>query len=615
VSAKPSFFAELQRRNVYKVGAMYAVAGWLLVQVVTQVLPIFDVPALVQRIIVLAIVAGFPLALVLSWVYELTPQGIVKTDEVTVEASVTRQTGQRLNRAIIGVLLLAVLVLAAKLLWSAGEVKPAASTVIAANEKSIAVLPFVNMSGEAANEYFSDGITEEILNAAAQLPGLRVAARTSAFQFKGQNIDLRKVGETLSVAYVLEGSLQRAGDQVRITAQLIDAHSGYHRWSGKFDRKLVNVFSIEDEIANAIVAQLQLQLGDKPAGPLVKAGTGSPQAHELYLQGLSKMQVRGPALTDAAHFFEQAVTLDPGYAAAWGAWAQTLELLPWYELDDFDTSMSNAQQAAEKALSLDASVASAHAALATVLSDRGEYTEAGKAFDRALALDPDSAEILDQHAQYLFLIGDFAAGVEGERRAIPLDPLSPNPHLQLGIALVTLRQYDEARQQFEAALAAEPGFGFLHNQLAMLDAYSGRLAEAEQHARKGGDVFGNADVGGAVARAVADATQRPAALRLLGEVGRHQPAFTTPARAVWYCLLGDCATALRELETWSVAANRQDVIRASYFLGTPAFDPIRADPRFQAVLRKTGLPDYPIASVPRIASASFKTSGPSTQPP
>jgi hypothetical protein len=202
-ATQPSFFAELQRRNVYKVGAMYAVAGWLLVQVVTQVLPIFDVSALAQRIIVLAIVAGFPVALVLSWIYELTPAGIVKTDEVAVDASVTRHTGQQLNRAIIGVLLLAVLVMAAKLFWPAGAgvVGLAAQTV--GSDKSIAVLPFVNMSGEAANEYFSDGITEEILNAAAQLRGLRVAARTSAFQFKGQNIDLRKVGETLGVAYVL----------------------------------------------------------------------------------------------------------------------------------------------------------------------------------------------------------------------------------------------------------------------------------------------------------------------------------------------------------------------------------------------------------------------------
>ncbi len=609
MSAKPSFFAELQRRNVYKVGAMYAVAGWLLVQVVTQVLPIFDVPALVQRIIVLAIVAGFPVVLVLSWVYELTPAGIVKTDEVPVEASVTRQTGQQLNRAIIGVLLVAVLVMAAKLLWPTGEVKPAAATAIAASDKSIAVLPFVNMSGEAANEYFSDGITEEILNAAAQLPGLRVAARTSAFQFKGQNVDLRKVGATLAVAYVLEGSVQRMGEEVRITAQLIDAHSGYHLWSGKFDRKLVSVFSIEDEIANAIVAQLQLQLGDKPAGPLVKAGTDNPQAHELYLKGLAQMAERGPALVNALQFLQQAVALDPNYAAAWGALAQSRELLPWYDFGEWTESMNSAQAAAEKALALDPAIASAHAALATVFSDRGDYARADPEFRQALALDPASVEIIDQHAQYRLLVGDFEGAIAGEQRAIALDPLSPDPHLQLGLALVALHRFDEAIEQLKTAAVAEPNSDLIHLQLAFLYLYQGRAAEAEQEARRSAARGGEAaDLRGALARAVSDAGQRPAALRLLQNSGAGLPNEAVPYRAIWYCLLGDCPAALPQLQHWAEVATRRDAILGSFYLGAPALDPIRADPRFQAVLRKAGLPDYPTVSAPKLASALFKTS-------
>ena len=198
--------------------------------------------------------------------------------------------------------------------------------------KSIAVLPFVNMSGDPKNEYFSDGITEEILNALAQIADLKVAARTSAFAFKGKDPDLRKVGEMLGVATVLEGSVQRAGDDVRITAQLIDTRSGFHLWSEKYDRKLTNIFAVEDEISKAIADKLQVQLGGAHAGG--NGNTGNSQAHELYLRGLTLLAARGPGLRDAVDAFAQAVKLDPQYAQAWGALAETEQLLPAYVSGD-----------------------------------------------------------------------------------------------------------------------------------------------------------------------------------------------------------------------------------------------------------------------------------------
>ncbi|MDB5969524.1 MAG: hypothetical protein JWQ90_1974 [Hydrocarboniphaga sp.] len=594
---KPSFFVELQRRNVLRAAAFYAASAWLLVQVATQVFPFFHVDEAIVRWIVIAALTGFPFAMLFSWFYEWTPQGVLRESEVDREASITGATGKKLDKAIIAVLALAVLVLLLNQFVMHRFMPDTAADAAGARDKSIAVLPFVNMSGDAANEYFSDGITEEILNAAAQLPGLHVAARTSAFQFKGQNIDLRKVGETLAVAYLLEGSVQRSGESVRITAQLIDARNGYHLWSGKFDRKLTSVFSIEDEIAAAIVDQLKLQLGDKPAGPLVRTGTRNPQAHELYLKGLAQMADRGPALLTAAQMLEQAVAIDPDYAAAWGALAQSRELLPWYDLGEWTDSLGRARSAAEKALSLDASTASAHSALATVFKDLGDYTRSGQEFRRAMTLDPNSAEIIDQHAQYLLLTGYFDEAIAEQRRAVALDPLSGDSQMQLGTALVSKRRYAEALDHLSKAAEAEPINDMPHLQLAFLQLYTGHFAEAEQEARKSAARGGeSADTRGVLVKAVADPAQRPAALRLLHDSGVGLPAVRTPYRAVWFCLLGDCPTALAELEAWAAVATRRDAIFGSFYLGAPAFDPIRADPRFKAVFDKACLPMPPTAN-------------------
>ncbi|HZW50541.1 MAG TPA: hypothetical protein VFF05_01650, partial [Rudaea sp.] len=290
--------AELKRRNVIRMAGLYLVGAWLIVQVAGTVLPMFGAPEWIGRSFVVMLAIGFVPALVFAWVFELTPQGMKRDAEVRPEESIAPQTARRMDRMIIVALIIALAYFAFdKFVPEKGSepfsgdrsVEPTQRRVPEKESdpapKSIAVLPFVNMSGDAGNEYFSDGITEEILNALAQIADLKVAARTSAFAFKGKDPDLRKVGEMLDVATVLEGSVQRAGDQVRITAQLIDARSGYHLWSEKYDRKLTNVFAIEDEISKAIAGKLQVQLA---GGHADGAGTtANPQAHELYLRGLT----------------------------------------------------------------------------------------------------------------------------------------------------------------------------------------------------------------------------------------------------------------------------------------------------------------------------------------
>jgi TolB-like protein len=329
MSAKPdpkrSFFAELKRRNVYKVGAMYGVGGWLLVQVATQVFPFFDVPNWVVRVVVIAIVAGFPVALVLSWIYELTPQGIVKTDEVTPDASITRRTGQRLNHAIIAVLILAVLMLLGKILWphamtTAGQETPPAL----AGDKSIAVLPFANLSRDPDNAFFADGMQDEILTKLAKIGALRVVSRTSTQRYASAPPNIGEIAKQLGVSNILEGSVQKAGNAVHINVQLIRADGDSHLWAETYGRKLDNIFGVESEVAGAIAQALNAKLSGTEQQELAARPTRNGEAWDNYLHGLVLFN-RGESqvdLVDAEQSLGKAVRLDPDFALAWALLSQ-----------------------------------------------------------------------------------------------------------------------------------------------------------------------------------------------------------------------------------------------------------------------------------------------------
>jgi adenylate cyclase len=605
-----SFVAELRRRNVIRMAGLYLVGAWLVIQVAGTLLPVFEAPAWVMKTLVGLLAVGFVPALVFSWVFELTPEGLKRDAEVKPEESIAPQTARRLDRMIIVVLAIALVyfgfdkfVLApqreAAAVAAAAATQPKATTKAEAaapaagdvTPKSVAVLPFVNMSGDPNNEFFSDGITEEILNALAQIADLKVAARTSAFAFKGKDPDLRKVGEVLGVATVLEGSVQRAGDDVRITAQLIDAHNGFHLWSEKYDRKLTNIFAVEDEISRAIAGKLQLQFATSHANPA--GNTRDPRAHEQYLRGLTLLAARGPGVKDALEAFSHAVELDAQYAQAWGALAEAEMLLPGYAGGDMKQAMQRAETAAQRALAIDPATASAYVALGEAYEYRREWPQADQAFTRALDLAPGDVETINQYAQFLGITGQLEPALVQIDRARQLDPLSGIVGLARAAILMGLHRDADATAQFDATLAAHPDFAIAHWTAMIHCAQLKRFAEAESHARAGSAAAGlDPDGLAMLVRGMAAPADRAAAVRaiesmIVADPEGNQPLFD----AIILSLLGEHDKAIARIE---VFVDRPGTVFAA-LLWTGALDPLRDDPRFKAALKKMHLP-YPPAA-------------------
>ena len=618
-----SLLAELKRRNVIRMAGLYLAGAWLVVQVAGTLLPVFEAPAWFMKALVGLLAVGFVPALVFAWVFELTPEGLKRDAEVRPEESIgpqtarrplsaihglrgTRTPAQRMDRTIIVLLALALmyfafdkLVLAPRREASlvatttqAVRAEAGAQTKPDVDRKSVAVLPFVNMSGDPKNEFFSDGITEEILNALAQIADLKVAARTSAFAFKGKDPDLRKVGEILAVATVLEGSVQTAGDDVRITAQLIDARNGYHLWSEKYDRKLTNIFAIEDEISKAIASKLQSRLGVATAG--AGGRTTNPQAYEQYLRGLSLLAARGPAVREAAEAFGQAVKLDPDYAQAWGALAETEMVVPAYVAGaSMADALPLAQSAAERALAIAPGTASAHVALGEIHAYRRQWPQAEQAFQQALALAPGDAEAVNQYAQFLSETGQNEAALLQIDRAHQLDPLSAIIDDVRAIILMALHRDDLATAQLEATIAAHPDFRGARSVAWIHYAGLGRFADAETQVRAFAKIVGfDPDDLARLVRGMADPAQRAAALQQFESYLTANPADDEPLLdAIMLALLGDHDGAVARIEAF--------VGNPGNFWGgllwSRAIDSLRDDPRFMAALKKMNLP-HPTAA-------------------
>jgi adenylate cyclase len=585
-----NFFAELKRRNVYKVAVAYIVGGWALSQGIAQVFPVFDVPNWAIRLIVLLIIIGFPVAVVLAWAFEITPEGIKRTEDVDLSGQQGPKKHVWIYVVIIGALVSVGLFFLGR--YTAVNGSSAVRTELPA--KSIAVLPFENLSDDKNTAYFSDGITEEILNALAQIPNLKVAARRSAFQFKGNDLDLRKIGQLLGVAHILEGSLQKAGDQVRINVQLVDVQDGLQAWSEKYDRKLDNVFAVEDEIAKAIATKLRVQLTGGAGQPLVVDSTNNPQAHELYLRGLTLLAARGPGLREASDLFQQAVKLDAGYAQAWGALAITELLLPSYGLDSFDASLPRGESAAQRALSLDPNTASAHVAVGLANTIRCRWPEADESFRRALVLAPGDAEAVNQYAQFLSTVGQLEPSLREIERAQQLDPLSPIIGVIHAGALAALRRDDAAEVQIKKILAAHPEFRPAQAWAAAQHIERKMYPEAETELRSSGKLNGqNGDAKALLARGVADPAQRAAAVNSLETSPDNADIRQDPILYAFYLVsLGERGRALDELEIY---ADKHNSAFAGW-LWNRGFDPLRDEPRFKAVLAKLALPYTPPAA-------------------
>ena len=462
-----SFFAELQRRHVYKVGAMYAVAGWLLVQVVTQVLPVFDVSPLAQRIIVLLIVAGFPVALVLSWIFDITPQGIVRTGEQTAAerqavAAMPRGRERLLNYVLGGLLLLAGAYLVADRLWlrPAGVVN--AVTVTAVNDKSVAVLPFENLSDDKANAYFAEGIQDEILTKLARIGALRVISRSSTQQFTAHPGNLAEVARQLGVAHVLEGSVQKIGDAVHINVQLIRAATDDHLWAESYDRKLDNVFGVEAEVAQAIAQALQAHLSGGEVQTVAAKPTDNAAAYDAYLRGLGdegrafNSPAREPVRSAESNYAE-AVRLDPSFALAWAHLSIVKSYIYFNLLDRSPELLEQARQAADTALKLRPELGESYLA-------QGYYHYWGlldfnaglEYFHQALQRLPNSADVLAAMGYIERRQGKWQESTDHLEQATGLDPLNISKLSGLALNYIKLRQFPQALAVYDRALAAAP---------------------------------------------------------------------------------------------------------------------------------------------------------------
>lgn len=348
-----NFFAELKRRNVLRAAALYAAGAWLLVQVATQVFPLFHIAEWVMRWIVVAAIVGFPFAMLLSWFYEWTPQGFQLESEISPNESKTRQTGRKLDRWIIAILTLAVVLLLTDRFVLHKDANAGADKSVL-NDKSIAVLPFVNMTSDKENEFFADGLSEEILNSLARIDGMRVVGRTSSFQFKGKSEDLRAIGEKLGAANILEGSVRREGDRARITAQLIRTSDGIHLWSETYDRTLTDTLAVQVDIAEQVASVLNVVLDDQQRARMRAEGIKNVDAFIAYQKGLKLYaDAHNPAKSDnvmvglrlANKEFDRAISLEPGFSQAYFAAADLYDHILLAD-DQSQAERLKAQQAA-----------------------------------------------------------------------------------------------------------------------------------------------------------------------------------------------------------------------------------------------------------------------------
>ena len=496
-----SLFNELKRRNVFRVGIAYIIAAWLLLQVADVVLNNIEAPGWVFSAIMLVLGLGFPIAVIFAWAFEMTPEGIKKEKDVDRSASITHKTGRKLDFTIIGVLVVAVGFLLYDKIDSPGEPAAESETAQSASQsavqsqasapqvvadKSIAVLPFVNLSSDPEQEFFSDGISEELLNTLAQFPGLRVAARTSSFQFKGQNQDIATIAETLKVAHILEGSVRKSGTKLRITAQLIKADDGYHLWSKTYDREMDDIFAIQDEISGAIseALKIQLALGDSTpevVHPVILEAANT-QAYEAYLRGRQLINRRGrDNLETAVATLERSLRLDSNYAPAHAQLAIATALLMRSPSSYGDLSLDEVIRGAtphiQKALLLAPDLAEAHGAQAILALNRNDLEAVIVHTSRALEQNPSYIDVMNWQQLALGYLGRYQEQNETMLRMLTADPLSIIGQLNYVDTLGREGRYQEGHQMADTLLSQFPWAGYVsHGNLDFY--YEGKAASA-----------------------------------------------------------------------------------------------------------------------------------------
>jgi len=579
-----NFLAELRRRNVFRVGAAYAVVAWMLLQVVNNLTPALRLPDWASSLVVVLLMVGFPVVMIFTWAHELPPE--------------TATTSPAANSKLDWFLSSALVVVFALVTYQ--QLAPARSDETPrvegpslpgpqAGAISVAVLPFVNLSSDPEQEFFSDGMTEEITSALAKVPGLIVIGRTSAFEFKGQNKDLRAIGQALGTTHLIEGSVRKNGPRVRITAQLIVADSGAHLWTENYERELTDIFAIQEGIATAIATSLRVPLGLKPGENLVNNRTKNQASYEDYLRAKALVHSRGfQSINAAAKLLEASVARDPDFAPAWGYLATAYRLVPLYDPVRLsggtnearltvETSLAKAQTAAERAIQLDPTHSDGYDASAAVERMRRNYISGVDLYLKALALDSNNPDVLHSYSITLAELGYLKQAVPLRERLLALEPYVPVFHTSSATILWASGRTDAAIAMYKSPAAREPGVG-----LAMVYASQGHHVEAADLLQSlRGDTAVRADQLQAAARllrSASAATAPPQELPALGVSG-------------WVYLYAGEPERVLEYHEGNLKIGYHggiDIIP----LWAPSNAPIRKTQRFKDFVRAAGYFDY-----------------------
>lgn len=582
------FLAKLKRRGVFRAAALYGTVAFVAIEGADLVFPRLAFPEWTVTVVVWLALVGFPLAILLSWKYERTPEGLKSTDPAeTIELDEIAAQPRRSRwpagvAALVGIALLGL-----GAWWTLTRTGPGAR-----DYDSIAVLPFTNMSGDPDNEYFSDGLAEELINALAGVEDLKVAGRTSSFAFRGQNLDLRMIGDTLGVETVLEGSVRRSEDRVRITAQLIDAETGFHLWSDEYDRNITDIFLVQEELASSILRAMLPRLGGD-SEELYRGGTADVEAYDLYVSGRQKWYTRRVALLwEAVDDFEAAVARDPEFALGWSGLADAIDALAYRDTRAQEL-VPRAKMAAQRAVLLDPDLAEGWASWGVLAfeADR-DWITAELALKRAIGLKPSYAGARAWLGDLLRQQGRIKEAIEQQRMALELDPLSPVLNTTLGLSLAAAGRLEETRAQYEH-VSALGDQSQVHSAFLMWGAQMGLSGDViGDHAVGLARVMGAADPG--VARVLGPALVDTSSDSALNAVARDAVAIliadgvlTLRQLAALYTQLGDHETALQWLEN---SAAEGDLSLGDLGI-EPALDPLRDDPRMQALMDELGLPN------------------------
>jgi len=475
------FVQELKRRNVFRVGIAYAIATWVLLQITEVIAPILDLPAWAPKLIFVILAVGFVPALIFAWAFELTPEGLKKEKDVDRSDSITHDTGRKLDYAIIAVLLLAVgLLLTDKFYLGEGPEAPVGEII--ATGQSIAVLPFVNISSDKEQEYFSDGITEEILNSLASVKELKVAGRTSSFAFKGENQDLRRIGDLLGVEHILEGSVRKAGTTVRITAQLVQVEDGFHLWSDTYDRELTDVFAIQDEIANEILKQLKARLLDEDEEqPVVVSQRTDPEVYDLYLLAKQRVYRRtGPTIESALGLLDQAIAKDPDYAPALAQRGIATLLLSDDNYGTIPEAEAHVQgkRFIDTALKKNPQLAEAWAGLGLYHAERpSEHEQAIEALTKALSINPSLINASNWLQTTLAFSGNPRGALQILEQMTERDPLYRPGFSNAVVMQLNFGQHEKTQALIERYRGFDPSDAALLRSEAMQQTFLGNAAQ------------------------------------------------------------------------------------------------------------------------------------------